>query len=130
MCKWGAWRDRQHLALCNWNVCRSLRSFRGLSWFFSSLPRPTLTQRPRQAHHRICITYFAGQGGGFYFLDIRLSFLANFLHQVHLYKYILYLCFGFVFVFVFFFSIFLLFYNAFYLVNISLYPFLCTFKLK
>lgn len=42
-----------------------------------------------------------GRAGGFYFLDIRLSFLANFLHQVHLYKYILYLCFGFVFVFFF-----------------------------
>lgn len=54
-------------------------------------PTPT-TSAPQNLHYIFC-----GAGRGVYFLDIRLSFLANFLHQVHLYKYILYLCFGFVF---------------------------------
>lgn len=83
--------ERQHLALCNCGMFSFRYGFECLCVCHAPLAFPCT---PQHLHCFVC-------GGGENFLDIRLSFLANFLHQVHLYKYYLYLCFFFFLLFCF-----------------------------
>lgn len=91
-CVKGAWQQLGRGNILLYATVECFRFVTGLSECVCHAPLAS------HARHSICIISFAWAGRGT-FLTFVYRFLANFLHQVHLYKYYLYFCFFFFMIF-------------------------------